>query len=164
MTTFGSLQVTTPTEREIAMARVFDAPARLLFDAWTKPDLLKRWLVPSGWSLVTCTVDLKVGGAYRFVWHGPNGKVMGMGGVYREIVPFERLVATEKFDEPWYPGEGLVSTVLIEQGGKTTATTTVRYESREARDIALKTNMAQGVAGTYDRLAELLASTLATRG
>jgi uncharacterized protein YndB with AHSA1/START domain len=162
MKSTGTLKVTTPTEREIAMTRVFDAPGRLVFDAWTKPELLKRWLgVRAGWSLAVCEIDLKVGGAYRFVWRGPDGAEMGMRGVYREIVPPERLVATESFDDPWYPGEALDTTVLLEQGGKTTLTTTVLYESREARDAVLKTPMASGVAESYDKLAELLASTLA---
>ena len=155
----GKLQITTPSEREIAMTRAFDAPRSLVFDAWTRPELLKRWLgVRGGWSLAVCEVDLRVGGAYRFVWRGPTGKEMGMGGVYREIVRPERLVATEKFDDPWYEGEALDTTVLVEQGGKTTVTTTVRYESKEARDAVLKTPMATGVAESYDKLAEYLAS------
>jgi len=156
----GTLQVTTPSEREIAMTRVFDAPRRLVFDAWTRPELLKRWLgVRGGWSFAVCEVDLRVGGAYRFVWRGPNGKEMGMGGVYREIVPPERLVATELFDDPWYEGEALDTTVLVEKGGKTTVTTTVLYASREVRDAVLKSPMERGVAESYDKLAELLAST-----
>ena len=108
------------------MSRVFDAPRSLVFDAWTKPELLKRWLgVRGGWSMVVCEVDLRVGGAYRFVWRGPDGAEMGMGGVYREIVAPERLVATESFDDPWYPGEAVDTTLLVEEGGKTRATTTV---------------------------------------
>lgn len=155
----GTLQVTTPTEREIAMTRVFDAPRSLVFDAFTKPELLKRWLgVRAGWSLAVCEIDLKVGGAYRWVWRGPNGTEMGVRGVYREIVRPERLVATEAFDESWYPGNALVTTVLLEKGGKTTLTTTVLYESREARDGVLKTPMTRGVTESYDKLAELLAS------
>jgi uncharacterized protein YndB with AHSA1/START domain len=158
----GTLQMTTPSEREIAMTRVFDAPRRLVFDAWTKPELLKRWLgVRGGWSFAVCEVDLRVGGAYRFVWRGPNGKEMGMGGVYREIVPPERLVATEEFDDPWYEGEALYTTVFVEKGGKTTVTTTVLYASRDVRDSVLKSPMERGVAESYDRLAEILASTLA---
>ncbi len=154
----GTLLITTPAEREIAMTRVFDAPRRLVFDAWTKPELLKRWLgVRGGWSMVVCEVDLKVGGVYRFVWRGPDGKDMGMGGVYREIVPPERLVATETFDDPWYPGEALDTTVLVEQGGKTTVTTTVLYASQEVRDAVLKSPMERGVAESYDKLAEYLA-------
>lgn len=158
----GALIVTTPTDREIAMTRVFDAPRRLVFDAYTKPELLKRWLgVFRGWSMAVCEVDLRVGGAYRYVWRGPGRADMGMRGVYREIVPFERIVCTESFDEPWYPGEALDTTVLVEQGGKTTMTTTVLYESKEIRDAVLKSPMEQGVAASYDKLAELLASTLA---
>ncbi len=155
----GTLKVTTSTDREIAMMRVFDAPRRLVFDALTKPELVKQWLLgPPGWSMPVCEIDLRVGGAYRFVWRGPDGTEVGMGGVHREIVAPERLVSTERFDESWYPGEALVTNVLIEQGNKTTLTLTVRYESREARDIALKSPMEQGVAAGYDRLAELLAS------
>lgn len=159
MKNIGTLQVTTPSEREIAMTRVFDAPRRLVFDAWTKPELLKRWLgVRAGWSLAVCEIELKVGGAYRFVWRGPGGAEMGMRGVYREIVPPKRLVATESFDDPWYPGKALDTTVLVEQGGKTTVTTTVLYESRETRDAVLKTPMERGIAESYDKLAEYLAS------
>jgi uncharacterized protein YndB with AHSA1/START domain len=155
----GTLQVTTPSEREIAMTRVFDAPRRLVFDAWTKPELLKRWLgVRGGWSMAVCEVDLKVGGAYRFVWRGPGGKEMGMSGVYREIVRPERLVATEVFDDPWFPGEAVDTTVLVEQDGKTTLTTTVLYASQEARDAVLKTPMTRGVIESYDKLEEYLAS------
>jgi uncharacterized protein YndB with AHSA1/START domain len=161
MTETGTLQITTPTEREIVMSRVFDAPRNLVFEAWTKPELLKRWLgVRGGWSMVVCEVDLRAGGAYRFVWRGPDGAEMGMGGVYREIAPPERLVATESFDEPWYPGEALDTTVLVEEGGKTTATTTVLYESEEIRDAVLESGMARGVAESYDMLAEYLASTV----
>lgn len=159
MTETGTLQITTPTEREIVMSRVFDAPRNLVFDAWTKPELLERWLgVRGGWSMVVCEVDLRVGGAYRFVWRGPDGPEMGMGGVYREIAPPERLVATESFDDPWYPGEALDTIVLVEEGGKTTATTTVLYESEEIRDAVLESGMARGVAESYDVLAEYLAS------
>src|SRR6266542_6510450 len=92
-------------------------------DALTKPELLKRWFFgPPGWSLVVCEIDLKVGGAYRFVWRSPDGTEMGMRGVYREIVPPERFTGTESFDERWYPGEALGTHVLVEQDGKTTLT------------------------------------------
>ena len=153
----GSLQVTTPTDREIEMTRVFDAPRRLVFDAMTKPELLKLWLgVHAGWSMAVCEIDLRVGGAYRYVWRGPDAAQMGMRGVFREVVKPERLVATEAFDESWYPGEALDTTVLVEQGGKTTLTLTVLYESREARDAVLRTPMKDGMAVGYDKLAEVL--------
>jgi len=162
MTPIADLTVTTPSDREITMTRVFDAPRSLVFDALTQPELLKRWGGGApGWSLVVCDVDLRVGGAWRWVTRGPDGSEMGLRGVYQEIVRPERLVTTESFDDPWYPGEALDTTVLVEHGGKTRLTTTVLYPSREVRDAVLKTPMARGVAQGYDRLEDLLASTLA---
>jgi len=157
----GTLKLTTPSDREIAMTRVFDAPRQLVFDAHTKPDLVRQWLLgPPGWSMRVCEMDVRVGGTYRWVWrHDTNGTEMGMGGVYREIVAPERLVTTERFDEAWYPGEALNTLVLIEKGGRTTLAQTMRYESRAARDAVIKSNMESGVAASYDRLADLLAST-----
>jgi uncharacterized protein YndB with AHSA1/START domain len=161
----GALQLTTPSDREITMTRVFEAPRRMVFDAWTKPELLKRWLgVVEGWSFPVCEVDLRVGGAYRFVWRGPDGKEMGMGGVYREIVVPERLVVTEKFDDAWYEGNALDTMTFVEKGGKTTLTTTVLYDSKEIRDGVLEGPMAGGVARSYENLAKLLASTHTRRG
>src|SRR6195256_6462193 len=125
----GTLKVTTPSDREIVLTRVFDAPRHLVFDAFSKPELLKRWFGPRGWSLVVCEVDLKVGGTWRFVLRGPDGADMGMRGVYREIVPPERTVHTETFDD--FPGESQVTAVLIERGGKTTLTATVLYPAQE---------------------------------
>jgi uncharacterized protein YndB with AHSA1/START domain len=161
MTQTGSLRITTPTDREIAMTRVFDAPRHLVFEAYTTPDLLKRWLgVHAGWSMAVCEVDLRVGGAYRYVWRNEQGMEMGMRGVFREVVPNERIVATEVFDESWYPGEAVDTVVLTEQGGRTTLTLTVRYESREARDAVLKSPMEQGVAAGFDKLEQLLATSM----
>lgn len=160
MNTTSTLKLTTPSEREIAMTRVFDAPRALVFDAYTKPELVRRWLLgPDGWSMPVCEIDLRVGGAYRYVWrHDQNGTEMGMGGVYREIAAPERLVCTERFDESWYPGEALDTIVLVERGGKTTLTQTMRYESRDARDAVLKSPMESGVRAGFDRLAKLLAT------
>ena len=152
----GTLKVTTPTDREIVMTRVFDAPRSLVFDTFTKPEVLKRWFGPRGWSLVVCEVDLRVGGTFRFVVRGPNGKDMGMRGVYQEIVPPERSVHMESFDD--YPGESQVTTLLTEQGGKTTLTAAVLYPSQELRDAVIKMGMEHGAAESYDKLAELLAS------
>ena len=149
-----TLRVTTPSECEIQLTRVFDAPRQLVFDAFTRPELLKRWLFgPDGWSLAVCEVDLRVGGRYRYVWkHLKNGKEMGMSGVIREIMVPERLVSTEKFDEAWYPGEGAVGTVVLkEQGKNTLLNQTIRYESKEARDAALKSGV-EGMKAGYDRL------------
>jgi uncharacterized protein (TIGR03086 family) len=162
MTETGGLIVTTPSDREIRMTRGFTAPRRLVFDALTKPELLERWLgMFDGWSFVVCEVDLRVGGAYRFVWRGPDGAELGMRGVYREIVRPERIVQTETFDDPWYEGEAVSTAVLTEAGGRTTLTTTVRYDSREIRDAVLRSPMEQGVAKGYGQLDVVLASTLA---
>ncbi len=154
----GNLTLSTSAEREIIMTRAFDAPRQLVFDAMTKPELIKRWLLgPPGWSMPVCEVDLKVGGHYRYVWrHDHDGRNMGMGGIFREIAAPKRLVQTEKFDESWYPGEALATAVLVEQKGRTTLTTKVLYESREARDGILMSGMERGVAASYDRLEELL--------
>lgn len=156
----SKLQVTTPSDREIAMTRVFNAPRRLVFDAFTKPELVKRWLLgPPGWSMPVCEIDFRVGGKYRYVWRqDSDGTEMGMGGVYREIVKPERIVSTEKFDQAWYPGEAVGTLRLVEQGGKTTLTQTVLYDSKETRDAVLKSPMESGVSASYDRLADVLAS------
>ena len=155
----AKLQITTPSDRELAMIRSFDAPRGLVWDAWTKPELLKQWLgVRGGWTFAVCEVDLQVGGKYRYVWRGPSGAEMGMGGVFREVVKLERLVATEKFDESWYEGDAMDTTTFVERGGKTTVTTTVRYASKAVRDAVLKSPMESGVAESYNKLDEVLAS------
>ena len=155
----NTLQITTDGDREIVMSRVFDAPRQLVFEACSKPELVRRWLLgPDGWSMPVCEIDLRVGGSYRYVWRHSDGREMGMGGVYREIVVPERVVATEKFDEAWYPGEAVGTLVLVERGGKTTLTQTMLYDSRETRDAILKSPMEKGVAVSYDRLETVLAA------
>ncbi|MDQ3315459.1 MAG: SRPBCC family protein [Verrucomicrobiota bacterium] len=140
------------------MTRVFDAPRDLVFDALTKPDLVKRWLLgPPGWSMPVCEIDLKVGGKYRYVWRNEDGREMGMGGTYREIVRPAKLVHTELFDEARYAGESLNTWTLTEKNG-TVLSVTTRYEIRETRDDVLKSGMETGVAASYDRLDEILAS------
>jgi uncharacterized protein YndB with AHSA1/START domain len=156
----GALMVTTPSDREILMTRVFDAPRSLVFDTFTKPELVSRWLLgPDGWTMPVCEIDLRVGGKYRYVWKNEkNGKEMATGGVFREVVVPERLVNTEKFEDPWYPGESLVTTTFEEQRGRTTVRQTMRMETREARDGVLQSGMESGVERSYERLEELLAA------
>lgn len=157
-----TLKVEARGDREIVMTRIFDAPRNLVFEAFTRPELLKRWLTGApGWSLAVCEVDLRVGGSLRYLWRGPGGEEMGMRGVFREITPPERIVGTERFDQAWYPGEAVGTVVFSEQGGKTTLTQTIVYESREARDIVLKSPMEGGITMSYNQLAELLKSQLA---
>lgn len=152
----GTLQVTTPSDREVVLTRVFDAPRRMVYDAFSKPELLKRWFGPRGWSLEVCEVDLRVGGGFRFVLSGPNGARMGMRGVYRELTPPERSVHMESFDD--FPGESQVTAVFTEEAGRTTLTATVQYPSQEVRDAVIASGMEHGAAESYDKLAELLAS------
>jgi uncharacterized protein YndB with AHSA1/START domain len=157
----GSLTVTTPSDLEVVMTRTFDTPRNLVFNAWTNPDLLRRWLGREGDELIVCDVDLRVGGSYRFVWRLREGGEMGMGGVYRDVVLNERVIATENFDPPYdeaMGGEAVTTMTFQERDGKTTLTATTRYKSREARDGAIATGMEEGAAETYDRLAALLAT------
>jgi uncharacterized protein YndB with AHSA1/START domain len=162
----GKLQVTTPSDREIAMIRTFDAPREMVFEAWTKPELIRRWLGAfGGWKFEVCEVDLRVGGKYRYVWRHPDGQKLAMGGVYREVVRPDRIVATELFDDPWYGGGGAVdTTTFIESRGSTTVTSTILYSSREVRDAVLKSPMEGGVAKGYDKLDDILASMPAQEG
>ena len=157
MQTSGKLKITAPTDREILMTREFRAPRERVFQAMTKPELVKRWLSgPPGWSMVECTIDLKVGGSFRYVWHNENGSTMGMRGVYREVIVPERIVATEVFDEAWYPGEAVGTLVFKEQNGITTILQTIRYDSKATRDAVLKSPMESGVSYGYDKLEALL--------
>src|ERR1700687_5860068 len=155
MTNAGTLQVKTAGDREIVMTRVFDAPRQLVFEAFTAPELLKQWLLgPPGGEMGGGEAATEVGARYRYEWKHADGKLFGMGGVCREFVPPEKLVATESMDG--YPGESVVTPIFTEQAGKTTMRTTVVYESREVRDAVLKSGMERGAEASYARLAELL--------
>jgi uncharacterized protein YndB with AHSA1/START domain len=156
-----TLTVATPSDREIVMTRVFDAPRQLVWDALSKPALLRRWLHgPPGWELVACEDDHRPGGAFRWAWRGPDGQEMVISGVNREVVPPERGVRTERFEIGCGPqaGEQLATLVLTEQGGKTLMTLTLLYPSKEARDGALASGMEHGMAAGYARLDEMLAA------
>jgi uncharacterized protein YndB with AHSA1/START domain len=159
-----SFKMSTPSDLEIQVERNFNAPRELVFDAFTKPELVRRWLLgPNGWTMPVCEIDLRVGGRYRYLWRKEStGVEMGLGGVFREIVRPERLVATERFDEAWYPGEALDTTVFEDHGATTKMTLTVLYESKEARDTATRSGMEGGMVASYNRLEEVLADCRAT--
>jgi len=161
MTDTEPLKITTPTEREVVVTRVFNAPRQLVYDALTRPELLKRWLEAPGRSLTICEIDLRVGGAYHFVFSGAGKKDVGTRGTYLEIQPGERLVNNESWED-WDAGETLVTTRFDEREGKTMFICTMLFPSREVRDIVLKSGLEHGVTENYDRLEELLAM-LATR-
>lgn len=155
----NTLKLSASGDRDIVISRDFNAPLRFVWDAMTKPDLIKRWLSgPPGWRMSVCTVDLKVGGKYRYEWSNDDGRQMGMGGVYREIAAPERIVCTELFDEDWTGGEAVGTLVLVEKDGRTTMTNTIRYASPEARAAVLSSPMESGMAYGYDHLEELVQS------
>lgn len=162
--------VTTPSDREVTVVREFAAPALFVWDAHTKPELLKRWLIGrDGWSMPHCTVDLRVGGRYRYVWQNDEtGYQFGSYGEHREVVPVERIVTTENMDSldgqplnlepPWGSEEPAVNTLtLAETGGRTTLTINMCFPSKEVRDMAVQSGMTDGMAMGYDRLEDMAA-------
>jgi uncharacterized protein YndB with AHSA1/START domain len=151
-----SFRMTTPSDREIRLTRLFDAPRALVFEAMHTPEHVKQWwgCLAEGYSVPVCEIDLRPGGAWRFVNRLPNGKEVAFHGVYREIAPPERVVNTEIFEE--YPDvESVVTTILAEEQGKTRLTVTAAYPSVEVRDMVLKSGMDRGAALSYDRLEEV---------
>ena len=158
MTRSGALQVSTPSDREIRMTRIFDAPRELVFEALTRPELVRRWLgALEGWTFEVCEIDARTGGSYRYLWRHRDGSELGMRGVYLEVEPPARIVSTEVFDQSWYEGEAVGTAELSEHDGRTTLRTTIRYSTKEVRDAVLRSPMESGVAAGYDRLDEVLA-------
>lgn len=159
----SKLKVSTPGDCEVVTAREFGAPRALVFEAHTKPDLVKRWLLgPPGWSMPVCEIDLTVGGKLRYVWkNDADGTSFGMSGVYKEIVIPERVVHTEFFSDNWTGGEALITTVFTEKAGRTTVTITMLFASKEARDGAVATGMTDGMESSYRMLEDVLKSSAA---
>jgi uncharacterized protein YndB with AHSA1/START domain len=150
-----SVRITTPSDREVVVTRLFHAPRLLVFQALTRPDLLKRWMFAPGRVLSVCEVDLSAGGAYRFVFRGPGKKDVGVRGVYREVSP-ELIVNTEEWED-WDAGETLVTNRLTERAGQTTLTVTSRFPSREVRDAVVAAGLKDNAELVYSALADLLA-------
>lgn len=152
-----TLSVAKSGDREIVMTRLFDAPRALVFDAWTTPELVRRWFGPHGTELLECEIDLRVGGRWRYrLRHG--GTEMLLQGVYQEIQRPEKLVSLETNEDcEAAEGQALATVTLIEKDGVTTLTQVVRYGSQRIRDAVLESGMERGVAEGYDRLAEVVA-------
>ena len=155
------VNVSAEGEMSVLITRTLNARRELVFDAHTKAELVKRWMLgPDGWTMPVCEIDLRVGGKYRYVWRREaTGHEMGMGGEYREIERPEKLAATEKFDDPWYEGEAFSTLTLVETNGQTLLRNVVTYSSREARDGVLKSPMEEGIEVGYNRLESILAET-----
>jgi uncharacterized protein YndB with AHSA1/START domain len=153
----GATTFATPSDTEIVMTRVVDAPRSLVFEAWTRPEHVRSWMLgPEGWTMPVCEIDLRPGGEWRFVWRKADGSEMEMRGEYREVAPPERVVTTERWGPEW--PETINTLELTEENGRTTITNRVRYPSKEARDAALQTGMKEGASQSFDRLAEYLSS------
>jgi uncharacterized protein YndB with AHSA1/START domain len=151
----GALTVTTPSDREIAMTRVFDAPRELVFKAYTDPSRIPQWWGPKGFTTTVDQMDVRPGGVWRFVQRGPDGSEYAFNGVYREIAPPQRIVSTFEFEG--MPGHVSVETLTLEEHtGKTKVTSMSLFQTVEDRDSMLQSGMEAGAAETYDRFAELL--------
>jgi uncharacterized protein YndB with AHSA1/START domain len=152
-----SYKVTTPSDREICLTRLFDAPRQLVFEVMTKPEHVKRWWgrLGEGYTVPVCEIDFRVGGRWRFVNKHPNGQA-AFYGEYLEISPPGRLVFTEIF-EPYPDAVSTVTAVLAEEGQKTRFTAVVRYPSVGVRDTVLNSGMSRGAGISYDRLEDLVA-------
>ena len=148
--------VTTPSDREIEVSRVFDAPAALVWDCHTKPELVRRWMLgPPGWSMPVCEIDLRAGGAYSYRWRNDaDGTEFGSAGVHREVLPFEKIVTTEAMEG--FDGESVNTMTFVEAGGRTTVAINMAFPSKEIRDGALQSGMSDGMAMGYDRLDDIL--------
>jgi len=149
--------VSTPSDREICITRLFDAPRQLVFEVMTRPEHVRRWWgqLGEGYSVPVCEIDLRVGGKWRFVNRHPRGEA-AFYGEYLEIVPPSRLVHTEIF-EPFPDAVSVVTAVFTEEGGKTRLTATVRYPSLEVRNTVIESGMSKGAGISYDRLEDLVA-------
>lgn len=153
----GVTSYTTPTDREVVVTRVVDAPRRLVFEAWTDPRHIPNWLLgPEGWTMPVCELDLRPGGAWRYVWRKSDGSEMTMGGLVREVTPPERLVTTERWGPEW--PETVNTLTLTETGGRTTITLTITYPSKAARDAALESGMKGGMDESFARLDQVVRS------
>lgn len=153
-----TLQVTTPSDREVVFTRAFDAPRELVFEAWTNPDHVRHWWGLRESTMLLCEADVRPGGSWRYVTTAEDGAEVPFTGVYQEVTRPERLVYTEMYDvEPFNSGDPAVNTVTFtsDEGGTLVTVITV-YPSKEVRDFALSTGMEAGAAESYDRLAEHL--------
>jgi uncharacterized protein YndB with AHSA1/START domain len=149
------------SDREFVVTRTFNAPARLVFEAWTKPELLKRWWAPKslGMSLLSCEADVRAGGTYRFVFGHGASETMAFFGRYLEVTPPSRLVWT---NEEGDGGEAVTTVTFEEKGGKTLLVLRERHPSKEAVDEAI--GFGEGLRETFEQLDELLVTLAASSG
>lgn len=149
--------ITLPSDRELVMTRAFKAPAHILFDMWTKPEHVRKWYAVRSTTMTVCDIDLRVGGAWRWVVTKPNGFEVAFSGVFQEIDPPHRLQRTEFFEA--MPGAGSIVTLIFdEKDGETTLTVNMLFEKKEDRDICLKSGMELGVKECFENIDKLIAA------
>ncbi len=148
------------SDREIIITRMFNAPARIVFDAWTKPELVRRWWAPKSHGVVValCEADIRVGGDYRYVLRQAGGDEFGFSGQYSEVTPHSRLVYTQIFEPMANAGAVIVTVTFDERAGKTYLTSHEMYPSKAAREAALAAGMEHGMRESMDQLDNLVAS------
>lgn len=155
--TNSTLTLSLPTDTEIVITRLLDAPRELVFEAWTRPEHIRRWWGPSCMTMIQCDMDVRVGGAYRFLSRMEDGSEHGFSGVYREVTPPERLVHTFVYDP--YPDHDAVITLMFEdRDGRTLMTETIVHKTREGRDGHYYSGMEVGMRESLSRLDEVLAT------
>jgi len=152
------------SDRELLITRTFNAPPRIVFDAWTKPELLKRWWAPKalGVTLFTCEADLRVGGRYRYVFGHDEAKAMAFNGTYKELVPYTRLVYTQIFEPMPEAGEGVITTTFedVSEGSRKQTRVVSRelFPTKEVLEGVLASGMEKGMRATLEQLEELVAT------
>ena len=152
------LEVTLPSDTEIRYKRVFDAPKHLVFEAFTRPEHVRRWwCCMDGWTMTLCEIDLRVGGRWRYAMVGPDNAEVAFNGTYREIAAPDRLVHTEIFE--MYPDtETVISAVLVERDDKAYYDAIQVFPNKESRDGAVASGMEVGADIAFDRLEEVARS------
>lgn len=155
----SDLKLQAQGDREIVATRSFNAPRDLVFEAFTKPELVQRWMLGSdGWSMPVCTIDFRVGGKGRYEWKSPDGQHgMALSSEFLEIVPPERIVHREVFDGTPVPVESTITSTFVEREGRTTMTMVIRYPTPEVREFMLKSGMEHGMSLSLQRLEDMLA-------
>jgi uncharacterized protein YndB with AHSA1/START domain len=161
-TFFDKAEVSTPSDHEVKVVRSFKAPRDLVYKAYTTPELLKRWLGYSGWSMPVCEMDVRVGGKYRWRWRGDtDNKEFGFHGVFSEVNAPAKLAHSQYYDPGDFGGDmgdgTLIAVAFVEDEGFTTVTTVMDFKTPQARDAAVSTGMTDGMEHSYQQLDQLIA-------
>ncbi|MCO6509713.1 MAG: SRPBCC domain-containing protein [Aridibacter famidurans] len=151
-----TFEVLTPADTELVMTRLFDATPELVFDALTRPEYIKQWMLgPEGWSMTACDFDVRVGGRFRLVWRDEEGNEWVVGGEYTEIDPPGLIVHTEYFNDDEASGGSVETDTIVSEGEKTRLTMTMVYPSKEICQQMIESGMAEGNRVCFDRMEEI---------